>query len=130
NAEHHREGDAVAPHLDEFLGEDRAEIEQGEAGHDGFRSSWARPPPIAMKWMNTSSRLVSPGATVTPSSRASGASAAARRSRSIPETCSVAPNGATCSTPSSASMRAIKSADGGAVTTNVDRPDARTISGA
>ena len=39
DGEHHREGDAVAPHLDEFLGEDRAEVEQRESIHDGRRSS-------------------------------------------------------------------------------------------
>ncbi len=77
DAEHHGEGDAVAPHLHEFLREHRAEADEKKAHHaaalacaafdhlaarTGFGAPFAAP----MKWMNTSSRLVRPGSIDSP----------------------------------------------------------------
>ncbi len=90
HAEHHGEGDAVAPHLDEFLHQERAEPGEGEDRVHAMLSFDA-----AMNWMKTSSRLVSPGLTVTPSRPLMSSSAFSRSALSEPTTCSVVPKGAT-----------------------------------
>ena len=84
HAEHHREGDAVAPHLDELLGQQRAEPAQRERRPHAMLS--CEP---AMNWMKTSSRLVSAGATVDARRRARPRPAPPRAPpRSRPTTCS------------------------------------------
>src|SRR5690606_12223883 len=96
HAEHHGEGDAIPPHLDGFLGDQRPETpEREEADHRML--SWD----CDMTWMKTSSRLVSPSVTVAASKdSANRAIEAASAARSRPTTCSVLPKGATWSTPS------------------------------
>src|SRR5690606_13776368 len=96
-AEHHGEGDAVAPHLDEFLRQQGVQArEREDAGEPHPMLSFAP----AMNWMKTSSRLVSPGDTVTPGKASCvEASVACNAALSEPTTCSVMPKGATCSTP-------------------------------
>ena len=69
DAEHHREGDAVAPHLDEFLGEHRAEADEKQPHHAALAGGVIAPTLAVrapMKWMNTSSRLVRPGSIDSP----------------------------------------------------------------
>src|SRR5690606_6874954 len=96
HGQHHGEGDAVAPHLDELLRQKRAEPRKGEPG-GAFHFMLSSAP--AMNWMKTSSRLVSPRLTLNPGRFSMPASAALRACSSEPTTCSVAPKGATCSTP-------------------------------
>jgi hypothetical protein len=65
HAQHHREGDAVAPHLDELLGS-RHRAGPRRSTLLGMRMLSLG---AGMNWMKTSSRLVSPGSTLTPCTR-------------------------------------------------------------
>ena len=58
HAQHHGEGDPVAAHLDELLGEERARRRSEKRDGHAMLSSLA-----PMNWMKTSSRLVSAGRT-------------------------------------------------------------------
>src|SRR4029078_2807531 len=92
----HAEGQPVAAHLDEFL---------AEHGTDTLRGEILAHPLALISSMSTSSSVLVPGDTRTfrPSTAASTAFFSLTGSR--PTTCSVAPNEATCSTPSRASRR-------------------------
>src|SRR5690606_37255522 len=123
NAEHHREGDAVAPHLDHLLGEHRGKPSEGQEPVHA-RVSCALP----MSWMNTSSRLVSVVLMRQPVSSATFVAEARRAAASRPTTCSVVPKGATCSTPGAPFRSAAARAVAAHSRTKVVSPAFRTTS--
>src|SRR5690606_33889272 len=123
HGEHHCEGDPVAPHLDEFLDEQRAEPgkrEEAAVAHAILSCA------LLMNWMKTSSRLVSPRVTVTPGLLAMTARESESNFSSEPTTCNVAPNGATCSTPGRRAISDTMRSSPGPSTTKVTRPASRT----
>src|SRR5206468_11610178 len=96
NADHHRESQTIATHLDELLCQHRAESrhrEYARSFHDEELSF-----ELSMRWMKTSSSPDSTGCHSYRSVR-NGAIPCSRAAASPPLTCNMLPNATVCSTP-------------------------------